>query len=321
MTMRRWLVPASFLLPLTMSAPALADGDCPPGSWFCEDVEVPQPDLDDSADAPAQADDGSAQAQPDKAAAKKKKKSKKKAQQTEADGAGKTVVVQGQEGGETVVVVRQQPGQRVVVVGPDGQAAEPPPEPAPAEPRKKKARRWRERFGLNLRLEGAAFMARQEGAGMGGIGASFRWRPSPYFALDVGTDLLGGVDYDGNDRVEFAGELSGLVFFNPGDVVQLYGIGGIHVSHAEVDTQSSYCDFYYCDYGWNDTTGRDYVGAQGGLGVEFRLSRHIGLMFDGLALIRQKVDDGPPEFVDAATGETSNTSAAGLFRAGINFWW
>ena len=67
--------------------------------------------------------------------------------------------------------------------------------------------------------------------------------------------------------------------------------------------------------------GRHRHGAHGGLGIEFRLSRHVGLHLDALALIREKVDDGPPEFIDADTGETSNTSAAGLFRAGVNFWW
>jgi len=320
--MRRWLLSASFLIPLTLSAPAFADGDCPPGSWFCEDVEVPKPNLDDADD---QADDAGTQAQGDAQVAPKKKKKKKKAAQSDADAAGQAVVVQGQEGGETVIIVRQQPGQRVVVVGPDGQpAAEPPPEPPPAVPRTNKKKRWRERFGLNLRLEAAAFAGRNDnGAGLGGIGASFRWRPSPYFALDVGTDLMGGVDYNGDDRVELSGALSGIVYFNPGDVVQIYGIGGIFASHAEVDDGLGYCDGYYCGYGYgySNSTGRDYVGADAGLGVEFRLSRHFGLSIDGLALIRQKVDDSPPEFVDAATGETTDTSAAGLFRAGLNFWW
>jgi opacity protein-like surface antigen len=322
MTMRPWLLSASLLVPLTLSAPALADDDCPPGSWFCEEVEVPKPNLDaedggDDGASGAQADDGGdAEPKPKK---KKKTKKKKKATQVEAEGDSKTVVVEGNGGGETVVIVRQQPGQRVVVVGEDGEPlAAPPP---PPEPKKKRARRWRERFGLNLRLEGAAFLARDEGAGLGGLGASFRWRPSPYFALDVGTDIVGGVDYDGNDRIEVAGSLSGIVYFNPQHVVQVYGIGGLHMAHAEVDTSYDYCAYSYCDFGWNDSIGRDYVGAHAGLGVEFRLSRHIGLHMDALGLIREKVDDGPPEFVDSRTGETTNTSGAGLFRAGINFWW
>lgn len=316
--MRRWLVPTAFLIPLTLSAPAFAEGDCPPGSWFCEEVEVPKPNLDTDA---AAADDAADAGSDDQAAPPKKTKAKKnkkpKAPPAETDDPT-TQVVQG-EGGETVIIVRQQPGQRVIVVGADGEAM--PAAPPPPEPRKKRAKRWRERFGLNLRLEGAAFMARGDGAGMGGLGASFRWRPSPYFALDVGTDIIGGVDYDGNDRVELAGSLSGLVYFNPQDVVQVYGIGGLHLSHAEVDTSSNYCAYTYCEFGWQDSIGRDYVGAHGGLGVEFRLSRHVGLHIDALALIREKVDDGPPEFVDADTGETTNTSGAGLFRAGINFWW
>ncbi len=309
--MRRWWVLPSFLLPLSIAPSVAWAEDCPPGSWFCEEVDVPKPDAE--ADPEAESD---VEAQPEQPAATKKaskkkkkvkKKKKKKAQEVEVDADGDTVVVvEGDDDDTTVVVVER--------------TAKPAP---PAAPAKKKKRKWAERFGLNLRLEGAAFPGAEgvyEDVGMGGVGASFRWRPSPYFAFDLGTDILGGNDYYGHERVEFSGALSGLVYFNPQHRVQVYAIGGVHASHAWIDTSDDYLydDYYRYDDGHD--VEHDYIGGHGGLGVEFRIARHIALHIDGMALIRHKVDDSPPEFTDGA-GNSTNTSGAGLFRAGIIFWW
>jgi len=320
--MRRWLLTASFLFPLSMSSTAFAQ-ECPPGSWFCEEVKVQvgpksvKVGADDDAAEPADPDEKRVAADPDgdelaadpdespKAAKKKrkaKKVKKKKRVEIDADADIETDA-------DTVVIVKKRKSKVVVVE-----------EAEDGPTRKKVKRRWRERFGLNLRLEGAAFMSRDDDgvAGMGGVGASFRWRPSPYFAFDLGTDLIGGTDYNGDDRVEISGALSGIVYFNPQHRVQVYGIGGVHLTHASVDKTNSYD---HTTTWSDDTVSRNYFGGQGGLGLEFRISRHFGMFVDGLAIVRKRIDSNEPEFVNAATGETTNTSGAGLFRTGVNFWW
>jgi hypothetical protein len=106
--------------------------------------------------------------------------------------------------------------------------------------------------------------------------------------------------------------------------VQVYGIGGVHLSHAWIDTSENYYyeRYYYDDYYYDSSAEveHDYFGGHGGLGIEFRIARHIALHIDALALIRHKIDDSPPEFTDGM-GNTTDTSGAGLFRAGILFWW
>ncbi|MBK6519485.1 MAG: outer membrane beta-barrel protein [Polyangiaceae bacterium] len=317
--MRRLFASVAFLIPLTLTAAASADdkANCPPGSWFCESVEVQVGDDDEGAadpDSPPAStkkrvtvDEDELASSPDDAPeaadatpVKKVKKRKKKRVIVEED----DVEVDGEE---TVVVVKKKKHRKakpaVEAVGPKGKV--------------KKQRRWRERFGLNLRIEGAAFAGRYENVvGMGGAGASFRWRPSPYFAFDIGADIIGGRDYNDDERIEFSGALSGMVYFNPQHRVQVYGIGGIHLSHAEVETW----DNTMVD-DWTTSESRNYFGGHGGLGIEFRISRHFAMFVDALALIRTRIDDDQPEFRNPSTGEGTNVSGAGLFRTGVTFWW
>jgi opacity protein-like surface antigen len=346
--MRRWI----FALPLPiLLAPSLAaaDDNCPPGSWFCEavpDVEVtvggdddeedeePAKDApkkapknvkkkqlaaddeedadDDLATTPDDAPSKASDAPPKKAKKKHKKKRRPQPQSDQPQSDTQTVEVDGD--GDTVVIVKQKKTRRARVEEREEREERP--------RRERRERRWRETVGLNLRVQGAAFLPRDtysDGGGMGGVGASFRWRPSPYFAFDVGTDVIGGTDYNGNGRIELSGALSGLVYFNPQHRVQVYGIGGVHVSHASVDNDGS----YYTGTTWGDSsTTYDYAGAHAGLGVEFRLSRHFALFADAMGIIRRELnDDNQPEFRDWSTGETSDTSGAGLFRTGVTFWW
>ncbi|NUP07217.1 MAG: outer membrane beta-barrel protein [Polyangiaceae bacterium] len=317
--MRRWFASVSFLIPLTVCASAYAEDNCPPGSWFCENVEVQtgdDEDGDDAAPAKDRAVDDDLATSPDDLPESSAPKRKRRVEVQDRD-------VEVEADGDTVVVVKKKRSKHrrrnkdVVVVRETEEAAA-----TPQTRRKKKERRWREHFGLNLRLEGAAFAGRYDTAvGMGGAGASFRWRPSPYFAFDLGADIIGGTDYNGDDRVEFAGALSGLLYFNPQHRVQVYGIGGIHLSHAEIDSPSAY---RYDDgyYDWSaDTVERNYFGGHGGLGIEFRIARHFAMFVDAMALIRTRIDSDQAEFYNPNTGEASNTSGAGLFRTGVTFWW
>src|SRR5713101_8765080 len=71
------------------------------------------------------------------------------------------------------------------------------PLPPPLAPRR------RIKWGAEFRLEAAPFgSGAASNAGMGGFGMSFRPRPSPAFAVDVGVDFLGGRDFISEKRGE-----------------------------------------------------------------------------------------------------------------------
>jgi hypothetical protein len=67
-----------------------------------------------------------------------------------------------------------------------------------------------------------------------------------------------------------------------------------------------------------------YLGGHAGLGLEFRITRLVGLNLDGLVFLRERIDEGAeryPEFYNPETNEASNTTVGGMLRGGINFWW
>jgi hypothetical protein len=313
--MRRWLVPASFLILVAPATSAFADGDCPPGSWFCEETTVTPPpdgsgaDPGDSADP----DDTPDQAQPteDAPAPKKRKKKHKGGTQIQTNGP-----VQVQANGPIIIYTNGGPVQSRPAPPPQ----RPPPstgpglKPMPAAP-------WRERFGLNLRMEGLGFEdVNGETTGMGGLGLSFRWRPAPAFAFDVGIDIVGGSDYYGKDRIESGLSMSGMLYFNPKSVFQIYALGGVHLAHAEITDQN----YYYDDVGYDlygPSVSRDYLGLHAGLGVEWRVGKHLGLDLDGVGIIRTGINNDSDEFRNPSTGQTTDTSGAGMVRAGVTFWW
>jgi len=313
-----WTAAASLLLAIPSTA-ALADPNCPPGNWFCEETPVTPPpqqaDPDDNTPEQGAPNENT----PPPADAPKKHKKHKAAPQVAPDGTTQlqtTGQVQIQAQGP--VVIYTQNGQQVVTPG----APPPPPPPAsgPRLPPPQVARRpWREHFGLNLRAEGAGFSAADGStAGMGGLGLSMRWRPAPAFALDAGLDIMGGNDYYANSRIETAVSLTGMIFFNPKSIFQIYMLGGFHVAHAEISTNTTLQGNSLFS---NDTSSRDYIGLHGGLGVEWRVGKHVGLDLDGVGILRTGIGNGSPEFTNPKTGQTSDTSGAGMGRAGVTFWW
>jgi hypothetical protein len=160
---------------------------------------------------------------------------------------------------------------------------------------------------------------------MGGMGVSFRFRPVPAFAIDVGLDVLGGRDYNGFTRTELPLSLSGLLYVNPRSRVQFYLIGGLDWSYAEARSSrpSPLLSRDFDDFdGYDHHAEYTYFGGHGGLGLEFRLSRHVALNLDAMGFVRSRTDDGAaPEFFDPRTGRTTNTSGGGLARFGVTFWW
>jgi hypothetical protein len=158
-----------------------------------------------------------------------------------------------------------------------------------------------------------------EDAGMGGLGLSLRYRPVPAFAFDVGADLIAGIDFNGNERTEVPLSLSGILFVNPRSKVQFYFLGGLHISHAEVQPPEG---VLLTEELAAMPREYDYFGGHGGIGLEFRLSRRVALNIDLLGFIRSRTDEGgTPEFRDPETGRTTDTSGGGLLRGGLSFYW
>jgi hypothetical protein len=325
--MRRYLPSVLFAaVAMTVSAPALAQ-NCPPGAWFCEEAAPPPPPAARPSPRP----------QIDESVEVEEQEAPPPQVDTPRDHRRPVIVhthrrYRGAHPPPPVVVYqpgRQGPPPQVVIVAPGAappqprvvavQTATPPPPPL-------KPRRWHRRWGLNLRLEGASFAGEESGAaenaGMGGVGMSLRFRPVPAFAFDLGVDVLSGTDWNGFQRTEMPVSLSGMLFVNPRSRVQFYLLGGMHYSHAEVesDTDSPLLGAEGEDFG--RSAEYTYFGGHGGIGLEFRISRLVALNVDMLGFMRKRTDDGgKPEFVEAGTGRETNKSGGGLFRGGLTFWW
>lgn len=295
--MRRCLPPALFATAaLCLSLPAFAQ-NCPPGSWFCEDAQPPQPDVPQPAAPPA--------ARP--------------AERVAPAEAPPPAAAQGpREAPPPTVVYQEPPPPHVIIVSP-GYRRRPP----PAVVARPKPEPWHPEWGLNFRVEGLALgkaPQAQDTGGMGGVGMALRFRPVPAFAFEGGVDLLAGSDYNGFARTELPITINGIIFVNPRSRVQLYLLGGMMFSHAEVQSNTSSPLLTIGRNGYQ--ASYDYFGGQGGMGLEFRLSKHVALDVDVLGFMRSRTDSGQtPEFVDPLTGRWTNTSAGAIGRGGLTFWW
>jgi hypothetical protein len=203
------------------------------------------------------------------------------------------------------------------------------------------ARRWQSEWGINARVEGIGFgggdssnMAATNNAGMGGFGLSLRYRPWAHFALDAGFDVIGGTDLNGFSRVETPFGVNGILYFNPRSRSQFYVIGGVNWSRASVRSNNPSPLLTAANDGTGYSADYKYFGGQLGVGLEFRLSRRLAFNVDVLGFVRNRsdVDDNKhnmnsttatkaPEFINASTGQTTNTSGGGLFRGGLTLWW
>ncbi|MFT3774722.1 MAG: hypothetical protein QM820_55935 [Minicystis sp.] len=313
---------------MSLSLPALAQSKpgCPPGSWFCAeaDVNVTPPPQAQPAPAPERA---RPQIPPPPAAPEVVDDEPV----APAEPVAPPPVRHPRRAPPPVVVYQQVPAPppQVIIITPGyGGGYGPPPSGRPVRPippaPKVKTKRWQSEFGLNLRVEGAILGQTRGGAstaGMGGVGLSLRYRPVPAFAFDLGVDVLAGNDYNGFQRVEVPISLNGLLYLNPRSRVQVYLMGGAHISRAQVRSEFAAPQLSLMDgreYGANYT----YFGGQGGGGLEFRLSRRVALNLDALGFVRKRIDDGrTPEFIEPETGRTTNTSAGALVRGGLTFWW
>ena len=308
---------------MSFSLPALAQSKqgCPPGSWFCADVSVAPPAQPAAPQrrqaAPPPAELPSELDEPD----------------APAEQAPPPVRRRRRAPPDVVYQPVPEPPPQVIVVTP-GYDDEPAPTyrrpvrpvPPPPSASHRRHRRWHPEFGLNLRAEGVALGGRGSGAssaaGMGGVGLSLRYRPVPAFAFDLGVDVLAGHDFNGFQRVEVPVTLSGLIYLNPRSRVQVYLLGGAHISRAQVRSDVPAPQLARTDDGSQFGADYTYFGGQGGGGLEFRVSRRVALNLDVIGFVRKRIDDGrAPEFIDYDSGRTTNTSGGALIRGGLTFWW
>lgn len=213
-----------------------------------------------------------------------------------------------------------QPRPPTVVV----QQAPPPPPPQqvvvqPAPVSRRVVVRQRRRYpyssaGIHLSVGGIF----GEELGMGGVGAAFRLRPNPHFALDIGGNFYAGNDYNGMDRWQAPLEVDAMFFINPQHRFQFYALVGVGASYGQAS-------------GFNIHTrqfdSRDYihVGGTAGLGVEWRIARWFALNFDVRGFIQQRVDDDPAaeftELNDEGRWQQTDTSGGFTGRFGATFYW
>jgi hypothetical protein len=190
-----------------------------------------------------------------------------------------------------------------------------PPPPPPPRPR-------RSEWGVQGRVEGVMLddgknrdtprSSEAKNPGMGGIGFSLRPRPSPYFAIDLGFDFVGGTDYNREDRSEMSLMINPMFFINPRNKVQVYVLAGVGFSSARVNHTDGSLDDY------------SYFGVDTGVGVEWRFLTKLALDVDVIGFVRGRTDRNAemyPEFTDARTHRTTNASGGGLLRLGLIYYW
>jgi len=147
---------------------------------------------------------------------------------------------------------------------------------------------------------------------MGGLAGAFRIRPNDgHFGVDLGIGAYAGQDHNGWDRVEVPLTADLLLFLNPDDTLQVYGLAGVGVSFAHAE-EGGFDDPYF-EYNARDFT---YVGGELGAGLELRLSRWFAINGDVRGFVRERVDDDPePEFIHE-DGRTTDTSGGVLLNLG-----
>jgi hypothetical protein len=194
------------------------------------------------------------------------------------------------------VIVQQPPPPSVVVVA----------QPPPREPPTVQVQVRRERrvvydlvpdFDIGLRINVASMFADR---GMGGLNAALRIRPERHVAIDVGTGIWYGNDYQAQERWEMPVQADLLVFLNPEHRFQVYLLVGGGMTFG----------------GTGGRGGRDlmYAGGEAGIGAELRLSRFFALNLDVRGFLRQRVNGGPPEFQEQrADGLIYTTDTSGGF--------
>ena len=167
-------------------------------------------------------------------------------------------------------------------------------------------------IGLHIHIDGIG----GEDLGLFGAGAALRLRPSPYFAVDLGAGIVGGVDYNGLDHVEVPITATARIFFNPYNRFQLYALLGVGGSWSHAEGANQHTGAY---------VNRDYGHLIGslGIGAEWRLSSVFALNLDVRGFLRGRVDEsGEPEFTELtdAGWQSTDLSGGAAAQLGMTFY-
>lgn len=172
-------------------------------------------------------------------------------------------------------------------------------------------------FGLQGQFATSFFGG--HGTAMFGGGTGFRIRGTGHFGFELGLNVFGGQDYNGDRRLEVPLSASALVIFNPQHAFQVYGVAGLNASFSRVSYSFDNSQMWR-----NYASSAEYthIGGHIGLGFERQINQRFSLFLDARVFIRQRVDGDAasnPEFARITPDgflQTTNTSAGALLNAG-----
>jgi hypothetical protein len=182
------------------------------------------------------------------------------------------------------------------------------------EPRIERPYRRHRGFGFGARVGGG--YAGLSDIGMYGGGINLRYTASPSVGIELTVDAFGGTGYAGAERTEFPITLNVLWYLNPRSRFQVYILGGLGISIAEVE-QNGYTD---------DPL---YGGGEIGLGLELLLGNHFGITLDARGFVRTRMNereegnlahDGSCRTGDDGQTECTDLEAGAVFNLGVNFY-
>lgn len=298
---------STVLASATLLATSLANAqDCPPGSWLCAGLQI-------GAGVSGGVVIGGPRRGPPPPPPPPPPPATVVQAPTLEFQAGATIVPQPvyvQPSPQQVVIYRQAP----VVYTTTYLQPQPVAAPAPAQ---------RQQFGLGAYASGL-FLGGGESSrsrpAVGGAGVVVRYRHNPHIASEVTLAGMFGNDYNGDRRAEVPVTVGGVVYFNPQNRFQVYGLLGAGLSFASVQYDAANARVRGMDQ-----ASYLYLGGYAGVGAEWQLSRSFALFFDVRGFIRGRVDrdaESNPEFsrVQGTRTQTSNASMGMSGQLGGMFW-
>jgi len=293
--MKKIALPTLITLSTVVAAPAAFAQSCPPGSWLCADVQI-----------------GTGVAQPP------------------------VVVEQPVVQQPPVVVYQPPPPPQTVYIQQPRVVVTTVPTYTTYQTTYQPTYSWvgmgrEQAFGIAAHVGGAFLPGRGYGtsaAGMWGAGGSLRFRSHPWLATELTFDVFSGRDYNGDSRTEMPFTLNELVYLNPQNRFQFYGLLGLGLSWAAVThdggstvggTGSLPTTSAFTHGPSSDNYA--YIGGQLGFGAEWQITPRFSLYSDVRGFLRTRIDqsaDSSPEFTRTSDGhtQTSNTSMGSTFQLG-----
>jgi hypothetical protein len=107
---------------------------------------------------------------------------------------------------------------------------------------------------------------------------------------------------------------------NPRSRVQLYLSAGVLADHARANGDGTTTTANSTVSTQPAALEYNHVGGYGGLGLEMFATRRLSFHLDAKGMVRQNIGGDSPEFTDATTHKTTNTSGGVIGTAGMVFY-